>query len=61
MTKKFYIIPKDEIVFTTDCVDADEAMGRFAWEMDSDMNAYFRAVTEEEYKEIIEKKCERRR
>jgi len=50
--KKYYIIPKDEIAFIVHSGNADHAMECFAWAMDSDMNRYFRAVTEEEYEEI---------
>lgn len=54
--KKYYIIPKDEIAFIVHSGNADHAMECFAWAMDSDMNRYFRAVTEEEYLEYKEKK-----
>ena len=50
--KKYYIIPKNEIAFIVHSGNADHAMECFAWAMDSDMNRYFRAVTEEEYEEI---------
>ncbi len=50
--KKYYIIPKEEIVFIVHSGNADDAMSCFAWAMDSDMNKYFRAVTEEEYLDI---------
>ena len=49
---KYYIIPKEEIVATIDSANAGDAIIEFATKMDSDMNIYFRAVTEEEYKEI---------
>ena len=46
---KYYIIPKDEIVCEINADDAGDAVVEFATYMDSDMNVYFRAVTEEEY------------
>lgn len=54
--KKYYIIPKEAITFIVHSGNADDAMSCFAWAMDSDMNKYFRAVTEEEYAEIIQKR-----
>ena len=54
--KKFYIIPKEEVVMEIHSANADNAMICFAWSMDSDMNKYFRAVTEEEYEEIRRKR-----
>lgn len=50
--KKYYIIPKEEIAFIVHSGNAADAMSCFAWAMDSDMNRYFRAVTEEEYIDI---------
>lgn len=52
MKNKYYIIPKDEIVMEVLSDSANDAMSIFAWKMDSDMNTYFRAVTEEEYANI---------
>ena len=49
---KYYIIPRNYIVDEIEAADAGEAIIDFATEMDSDMNIYFRAVTEEEYNEI---------
>lgn len=54
--KKYLIIPKDDVAFVVHSGNAEDAMSCFAWAMDSDMNAYFRAVTEEEYEEIKEEK-----
>lgn len=54
--KKFYIIPKNEVAMEIHSVNADDAMSCFAFAMDSDMNTYFRAVTEEEYNEMRYKK-----
>ncbi len=54
--KKFYIIPKEEVAMEVHSANADDAMICFAWAMESDMNQYFRAVTEEEYNEIIQKR-----
>lgn len=51
--KKYYIIPKEEIAFIVHSDNADDAMSCFAFAMDSDMNQYFRAVTEEEYLEYL--------
>ena len=60
--KKYFIIPKEEIAFVVHSGNAEDAMSCFAWAMDSDMNTYFRAVTEEEYEEIVDdKKWEARR
>ena len=50
---KYYIIPVNEIAFTVDAKDAADAMESFATHMDLDMNAYFKAVTEEEYERIM--------
>lgn len=50
--KKYYIIPKEDVVMKVHSANADDAMSCFAWSMESDMNAYFRAVTEEEYLNI---------
>ena len=50
--KKYYIIPREEIAFVVHSGNADDAMSCIAWAMDSDMNKYFRAVTEEEYLDI---------
>ena len=46
---KYYIIPNTEIVMTIESDSREEAMSDFAWRMSSDMNEYFRAVTEDEY------------
>ena len=54
--KKFYIIPKNEVAMEIHSANADDAMSCFAFAMDSDMNTYFRAVTEEEYNEMHFKK-----
>ena len=51
--KKYYIIPKEDVVMELHSANADDAMSCFAWAMDSDMNQYFRAVTEEEYLEYL--------
>lgn len=55
-SKKFYIIPKEEVVMEVHSGNAADAMSCFAWTMDTDMNNYFRAVTEEEYLEIKRKR-----
>lgn len=54
--KKFYIIPKNEVAMEIHSANADDAMSCFAFAMDSDMNTYFRAVTEEEYHRIKSKR-----
>ena len=45
---KYYIIPNEMIAMTVEADSRDEAMSDFAWRMNSDMNEYFRAVTEDE-------------
>lgn len=50
--KKYYIIPVNDVAMEVHSANADNAMSCFAWAMDSNMNKYFRAVTEEEYLEI---------
>ena len=47
---KYYIVPVVDIVDEIECTNANEAMEKFAFTMDLDMNAYFKAMTEEEYK-----------
>lgn len=54
--KKYFIIPKDDVAMEIHSANPEDAMSCFAWAMDSDMNTYFRAVTEEEYEEIKDKK-----
>ena len=54
--KKYFIIPKDDVAMEIHSANPEDAMSCFAWAMDSDMNAYFRAVTEEEYEEIKDKR-----
>lgn len=59
MAKKYYIIPTTEISHIINKAEsAEDAMEKFALEMDFDMNTYFRAVTEDEYKKIIKRKQE---
>lgn len=42
---KYYIIPHSMVpVFEVEANSPEEAMEKFAFEMDSDMNAYFKAV-----------------
>ena len=53
---KYYIIPTCDIATEVDAKDMYDAMDTFALTMDFDMNVYFRAVTEEEYEEIKDKK-----
>ncbi len=49
---KYYIIPNGkDVIAEIDAPDAEGAMDDFAISMDMDMNAYFKAVTEQEYDE----------
>ncbi len=49
---KYYIIPNGkDVIAQIDAPDAEEAMNDFAISMDMDINAYFKAVTEQEYNE----------
>lgn len=50
---KYYIIPNSDIAAEIDAENKEDAIEEFAATMDSDMNAYFRVVTEEEYKTDI--------
>ena len=52
MAKKYYIIPVSRIISETLAETAEDALVSFAGRMDSDMGAYFRAVTEDEYRAI---------
>ena len=45
---KYYIIPNSDIAAEIDAKNKEDAIEEFAATMDSDMNAYFRVVTEEE-------------
>lgn len=51
---KYFIIPQNDITMEIYAETPEQALEDFAWDMDSDMNAYFKAVTEEEY-ELIQK------
>lgn len=51
---KYYIVPNNDIAMEIDAESAEQALEGFAWSMDSDMNTYFKAVTEKEY-ELIQK------
>lgn len=58
---KYYIVPKDDIAMEINadimnCKNKDDAMAIFAINMDSDMNCYFKAVTEDEYKQLQKEK-----
>lgn len=50
--QKYFIIPKKSFEEEIMAENADEAMCNFAFQMDTDMNNYFMAVTEEELKKI---------
>lgn len=50
---KFYIVPINQAI-EINAENADEAIIQFATTMDSDMNAYFKVVSEKEYKETPE-------
>ena len=54
--EKYFIIPKEEIAFTTLAETPDHAMIVFAWSHDEDLNKYFRAVTEDEYNDFVSKR-----
>ena len=55
--KKYYIIPTTEIAHIINKAESSEdAMDKFALEMDFDLNTYFRAVTEEEYQMTLKKR-----
>lgn len=57
MANKYFIIPTTEISYIiNEAESAEDAMEKFALEMDFDLNAYFRAVTEEEYQQILKKR-----
>ena len=49
---KYYSIPNNAYAMEIQSHDSHTAMEEFALQMDPDMNAYFRAVTEEEYYRI---------
>lgn len=49
MAEKFVIVPRNCEVDEVIADSAEEAIVSFAENMDSDMNAYFRAVPEKEY------------
>lgn len=51
---KYFIIPQNDITMEIYAETPEQALEGFAWDMDSDMNAYFKAVTEKEY-ELIQK------
>ena len=51
---KYYIIPTGEIAMEVEAEDKYSAMDEFALKVDFDLNAYFKAVTEDEYKELKE-------
>ena len=52
MSNKYYIIPVSSFEEEIEASSPEEAMEKFAWQMDSDMNNYFKAVTKEELEEI---------
>ena len=49
----YKIVPISSVAAMVDAESPEDAMGGFAWGMDSDMNVYFEAVpaTEEEIEE----------
>ncbi len=49
---KYFIIPNNVLASTVEAGSKEAAMLDFAATMDSDMNSYFKAVTEEEYLNI---------
>jgi hypothetical protein len=58
MSNKYYIIPVKTFEEEIKASNPEEAMVKFAGQMDTDMNIYFRAVTEEELKEIREEESD---
>lgn len=58
MSNKYYIIPVKTFEEEIKASNPEEAMAKFAGQMDTDMNIYFRAVTEEELKEIREEESD---
>ena len=50
---KYYIIPTGEIAMEVEAEDKYGAMDEFALKADFDLNAYFKAVTEEEYHDYL--------
>ena len=55
---KYKIIPVDMQDIEIAADSAEDAICAFATVMDTDMNRYFRAVTEEEYQKIVEEKSD---
>ncbi len=53
-TMKYYIIPKREYMMEINADNKDDAIIKFATNMDTDMNIYFKVVTEEELEKIKE-------
>ena len=49
---KFFIIPNAETAAEVEAANKEDAMSTFAAQMDSDMHAYFKAVTQDELSEI---------
>lgn len=49
--KSYYIVPRNNIAMELNAENTNDAMSLFALKMDSDMNAYFKAMTKEEYEE----------
>ena len=57
---KFVIIPIEEFEQVIEAKDANDAMADFAFQMDSDMNQYFKAIPEEDYEMYkLEREIER--
>ena len=52
MSKKYIIIPVSDKIAEIHAETAEDALVTFATGMDSDMGAYFRAVTEKEYNKL---------
>ena len=51
---KYYIVPQENQAYELNAVNSNDAMASFAAAMESDMNTYFKALNEEEYKRYVE-------
>ena len=47
--KKYYIIPVEDVMAKIFAESPKQAIEGFVWNMNDDMNLYFKAVTEDEY------------
>ena len=51
---KYYIVPQENQAYELNAVNSNDAMASFAAAMESDMNTYFKALNEKEYKRYVE-------